>query len=230
VRNKAPFKTLITHGFLLDEKGHKMSKSLGNVLDPQSIVPAYGVDVLRTWVASSDYTNDIYVGKTVLGNVRESVRKFRNTARFMLGNLYNLELPLLPLQEMTNLDRYMLHELALFLGRTRDHYKLHAFNKVYQDVAHFTNADLSAFYFDVIKDRLYAYRPQHPLRKSAQAVLLYVVHAYMAVLAPFATHLAQEIYEHMPSACRDALHMDRQSILAHGWPVAACHFLLIEWL
>ncbi|KAL7749863.1 isoleucine-tRNA ligase [Sorochytrium milnesiophthora] len=226
-RGIAPYKQIITHGFVLDEQQRKMSKSLGNVIAPEFIVaggsnkkqqPAYGVDGLRLWAASTEYQRDVTVGAKVLSTVGESLRKIRNTARFMLGNLHDFlpATPRLDTSQLLDVDRYMLHELACFVNRSRQAYAEHAFNKVYQALNNFTASDLSAFYFDVLKDRLYADALTSKSRQSAQTVLLHILQHYNAVIAPITPVLAEEIHEH-------ARHMyspehRTESVFQLGWP------------
>ncbi|CAG8632578.1 12489_t:CDS:10, partial [Funneliformis caledonium] len=188
VNNKAPYSALITHGFVMDEQGRKMSKSIGNVVDPNTIIkggknikkdPAYGVDVLRLWVASSEYIKDVNIGNTVMKQVGENIRKYRNTARFMLGNLYNF--------------RY--DQLVDYEELYPTFYDDYTFNKVIQTLNYFTNTLLSAFYFDIIKDRLYADYLTSQSRKNVLTVLYHILNVYAITLSPIVPHLAEEIYE-----------------------------------
>ncbi|KAJ1961036.1 isoleucine-tRNA ligase [Dispira parvispora] len=206
VHGKSPFRKLITHGFTLDEAGRKMSKSVGNVVDPNVVVnggknlqkqPAYGVDVLRLWVASTEYTKDMVIGDHMLAQISDTLRKFRNTARFMLGNL-DSQLPrLLKEYEIVSpVDRYALYELSRFIERATAAYDEFAFNKVFQELTHFTNAFLSSFYFDVTKDRLYADAPTSPRRISTVLTLHHILQGYTQVMAPLVIHLAEDIYQH----------------------------------
>ncbi|CAG8499014.1 1003_t:CDS:10 [Cetraspora pellucida] len=223
VNDTAPFSTVITHGFVLDEQGRKMSKSLGNVVDPKTITnggknrekePAYGVDILRLWAASSDYTKDVSIGKTVMSQVGENLRKYRNTARFMLGNLngFNHE-QLVVYDDLKSIDKYMLHETYQFGKVIESNYDDFLFNKVVQTLNNFTNVSLSAFYFDIVKDRLYADHAISISRRSVQTVLYHVLNVYTRSLAPMIPHLAEEIYENYKSIGREQF----DSIFKLGW-------------
>ncbi|KAJ1925916.1 isoleucine-tRNA ligase [Tieghemiomyces parasiticus] len=201
---RAPFRKLVTHGFTLDAEGRKMSKSLGNVIDPRTVVqggadrrrqPALGIDGLRLWVASTEYTKDVTVSDQALVTVGDTLRKFRNTARFMLGNLETGTVGETN-EVITDVDRYALLELNDFLAQATAAYDALAFNKVYQHLARFTNAFLSAFYFDITKDRLYAEAPASSRRRSTQVVLHHLLRGYASVLAPLTIHLAEEIHHH----------------------------------
>ncbi|CAG8441470.1 17098_t:CDS:10 [Dentiscutata heterogama] len=223
VNETAPFSAVITHGFVLDEKGRKMSKSLGNVTDPKTIInggknkekePAYGVDVLRLWVASSDYTRDVSIGKTVMSQVGENLRKYRNTARFMLGNLNNFDHEqLVAYDDLKSIDKYMLHETYQFGKAVESNYDDFLFNKVVQALNNFTNVSLSAFYFDIVKDRLYADHALSISRRSVQTVLYHILNVYTRSLAPMVPHLAEEIYENYKNIDREQF----DSIFKLGW-------------
>ncbi|KAG0202994.1 hypothetical protein BGX28_004589 [Mortierella sp. GBA30] len=203
---KAPYGTLITHGFLLDEKGFKQSKSLGNTIDPAVVInggkslqkdPAYGTDVLRLWVASSEYTKDVAIGKTILAQVSESLRKFRTTARFMLGNLGGFkDSEAVPYEDMSPLDRFMLSEVYQFCKQVDAAYDEVMFNKVYGHLQYFTSTTLSSFYLDVIKDTLYSESESSLKRRSIQTVLFHALTAFTKSIAPLAPHFAEEVYEH----------------------------------
>ncbi|CAI2167845.1 17980_t:CDS:10 [Funneliformis geosporum] len=205
VNNKAPYSALITHGFVMDEHGRKMSKSIGNVVDPNIIIkggknlkknPAYGVDVLRLWVASSEYIKDVNIGSNVMKQVGENIRKYRNTARFMLGNLYNFSYDkLVDYEDLYPIDKYMLHEVYHFGNNVKTFYDDYTFNKVVQTLNNFTNTTLSAFYFDIIKDRLYADYLTSQSRKNVLTVLYHILNVYTITLSPIVPHLAEEIYE-----------------------------------
>ncbi|KAF9097063.1 hypothetical protein BGX23_009865 [Mortierella sp. AD031] len=220
---KAPFGTLITHGFLLDEKGFKQSKSIGNTVDPAVVInggknlqkdPAYGTDVLRLWAASSEYTKDIAIGKTILGQVAESIRKFRNTARFMLGNLNGFkETDQVPYEELSRLDRFMLSEVYQFSKNVNAAYDEYMFNKVFTQLQYFTSTTLSSFYLDVIKDALYSDAERSHQRRAIQTVLFHTLNAFTKSIAPLAPHLGEEVYEHY----RDCYKDPQPSVFRSGW-------------
>ncbi|KAI8873501.1 isoleucyl-tRNA synthetase [Ramicandelaber brevisporus] len=219
IQGTVPFKTLITHGFTLDESGAKMSKSLGNVIDPEVIVsggkdlkkmPAYGSDVLRLWVSSTDYTRDVVMGHSVMAQIGDQARKFRNTARFILGNLApegpqtpNLvelrqTLEGVPKEALRLVDRIALMELYKSATSLAESYNSHAFNHVFHELCRLTNSVLSAFYHDIVKDRLYASHPADPARIATLHVLYKTLNVYVRALAPIMPHLAEEIFEQCP--------------------------------
>ncbi|CAB5192199.1 unnamed protein product [Rhizophagus irregularis] len=198
INDKVPYSTLITHGFVMDEQGQKMSKSLGNVINPSTVIkggknePAYGVDVLRLWVASSEYVNDINIGKNIMSQVGENIRKYRNTARFMLGNLNNFKYnQLVEYEELDLIDKYMLHETYNFGKNIKIFYDEYAFNKVVQALNNLSNVLLSAFYFDIVKDRLYA---DHITSQSRRNVLTVLYH-----------HLRSEVNQLLEAARKDKI-------------------------
>ncbi|CAO3688567.1 unnamed protein product [Umbelopsis vinacea] len=205
VKSKAPYSTLLTHGFLLDEKGYKMSKSLGNTIVPSSITrggkdvkknPAYGTDILRLWVANTEFTRDVSVGPTVIAQVSEMMRKVRTTVRFMLGNTSDFsQKDMVPYEQLQPVDQYMLYELGRFNNSMTESYDAYDFNGAMQALQHFTSNTLSSFYFDVIKDRLYNDSQTSLARRTAQTVLVTLLKTYTLSLAPVVCHTAEEIYE-----------------------------------
>ncbi|KAG0338836.1 hypothetical protein BG004_007058, partial [Podila humilis] len=221
---KAPYGTLITHGFLLDDKGFKQSKSLGNTTDPKVVMkggenlkkdPAYGTDVLRLWVASSEYTKDISIGKTILAQVAESLRKFRGTARFMLGNLNGFKAVehKVPYSELGLLERAMLVEVFDFMQSVDAAYDGFAFNKVYGLLQYFSSSTLSAFYLDVTKDTLYSEPKYSRKRRAVQTVLLHSLNAFTQSIAPLAPHFAEEVYENY----RESTPSPLPSVFRRSW-------------
>ncbi|KAI9487472.1 MAG: tRNA synthetases class I-domain-containing protein [Benjaminiella poitrasii] len=205
VNGKAPYGALVTHGFALDEKGEKMSKSLGNTIEPSLITdggpdkkknPAYGSDVLRYWVANCEYTRDVSIGPSIIAQISDNLRKIRTTARFLLGNLHDFkEEYYVHYDKLQEIDRYMLNELYHYNQRVTDAYDNFAFNKAAQTIQNFTNTTLSSFYFDTIKDRLYNEPVSSEHRRMAQTVLYEILQSYTKSLAPFICHTAEEIYE-----------------------------------
>ncbi|KAF9584979.1 hypothetical protein BGW38_004412 [Lunasporangiospora selenospora] len=220
---KAPYKTLITHGFLLDEKGFKQSKSIGNTVDPAVVInggknlqkdPAYGTDALRLWAASSEYTRDIAIGKTILSQVSESIRKFRNTARFMLGNLNNFkEVDSMPYEKLSRLDKYMLSEIYNFSRNVDTAYDEFMFSKVFTQLQFFSSTVLSSFYLDVVKDTLYSDSEKSEQRMAVQTVLFHTLDAFTKSIAPLAPHMAEEIYENY----RECYKTPQPSVFRSGW-------------
>ncbi|GAA5795050.1 hypothetical protein HPULCUR_000401 [Helicostylum pulchrum] len=226
VAGKTPYGSLITHGFALDEQGQKMSKSIGNTLEPTFFIqggkdkkknPAYGTDVLRYWVANCEYTRDVTIGPSIIGIVSESLRKIRTTARFLLGNLHDFkEENYIEYDKLQEVDKYMLHELYKYNDRVTGAYNDFAFNKVVQNIQNFTNSTLSSFYFDTIKDRLYNEPASSESRRMAQTVLYEVLKSYTTSVAPFVCHTAEEIYENYKAITPNP----ESSIFKAGWVVS----------
>ncbi len=209
VNEIAPYKTVLTHGFVLDEKGHKMSKSVGNVVDPNQIInggknqqkePAYGADVLRLWVSSVDYSSDVPIGQTILKQLIDVRNKIRNTARFLLGNLhdFNPETDAVAYNNLPELDRYMLHRITEVFEEVTEAYENFQFFKFFQTVQNFCVVDLSNFYLDITKDRLYISDANSPRRRSCQTVLQIALENLTKAIAPVLCHLAEDIWQFLP--------------------------------
>ncbi|MCP2727706.1 isoleucine--tRNA ligase [Limnofasciculus baicalensis] len=205
----APYKTVLTHGFVLDEKGRKMSKSEGNVVDPLIIIeggknqktePPYGADVLRLWVSSVDYSGDVPIGQTILKQLGDIYRKIRNTARFLLGNLHDFDPAqhAVPYEELPELDRYMLHRITEVFGEVTDAFESYQFFRFFQTVQNFCVVDLSNFYLDVAKDRLYISHPESVRRRSCQTVLAIALENIARAIAPVLCHMAEDIWQSLP--------------------------------
>ncbi|AEG61491.1 isoleucyl-tRNA synthetase [Desulforamulus ruminis DSM 2154] len=202
VTGKPPYKTVLTHGFTVDEKGRKMSKSLGNVVDPLKIINQMGADILRLWVSSADYRGDLALSQNILKQMTESYRKIRNTARFLLGNLYDFDpaKDKVAYRDLPELDRVALMELNKLIKRVLAAYEDYEFHVVYHAIHNYCVLDLSAFYLDIIKDRLYTAVPASLERRAAQTVLCEVLDALVRLLVPVLTFTTEEIYRHMPVA------------------------------
>lgn len=198
----APYRRVVTHGFVLDGQGVKMSKSLGNVISPADVVEGkgFGTDVLRLWVASSDFTSDVSVSDGILRQTNEVLQKVRNTCRFALGNLgdYDHARHSVPYRELSALDRYALHLLSRYCSEAHIAYDSLNFSKIYHLLVRLVPVDLSAFYFDVVKDRLYCESEGGRARRSTQTTLHHVLGCLTKSLAPIAPHLAEEIALHYP--------------------------------
>ncbi|NEX47871.1 isoleucine--tRNA ligase [Pseudotabrizicola algicola] len=201
-KGRAPYRGVLTHGFTLDEKGMKMSKSLGNTVAPQQVIDEYGADILRLWVAQSDYTVDLRIGKEILKGVADSYRRLRNTMRYMLGALHGFdEAERLPVEEMPELEQWVLHRLAELDADVRAGYSAYDFQGVFQKVFTFATTDLSAFYFDVIKDTLYCDGAQTLTRRAARTVLDLLYHRLTTWLAPILVFTMEEVWlERFPGA------------------------------
>lgn len=221
VRNKAPYKSLVVHGFALSEKGEKMSKSVGNVVDPHEVInggkdsgmPAYGADVLRWWVAESNVFSEVQIGPTALNSARESINKLRNTLKFLLGNLQGFDprVQAVDPKEMHYIDQYMLHLLRDYSIKVTDAYSEFDAGRVIRVLQAFMTRDLSSFYFSIIKDRLYC-DPEDSLgRRSCQTVLEEILDGVTRSIAPILPHLAEEVYLHAPG------HDDGETLFQSGW-------------
>ncbi|MBW4504825.1 MAG: isoleucine--tRNA ligase [Scytonema hyalinum WJT4-NPBG1] len=209
VNDCAPYKKVLTHGFILDEQGRKQSKSLGNVIDPKIVIeggknqkqePGYGVDVLRLWVSSVDYTSDVPLGKNILKQLTDIRNKIRNTARFLLGNLHDFdpEKDAVPFEEMTQLDRYMLHRMTEVFKEVTEAFDSFQFFRFFQTVQNFCVVDLSNFYLDIAKDRLYISAPNTFRRRSCQTVLKIALENLARAIAPVLCHTAEDIWQFLP--------------------------------
>ena len=195
---QSPYKIAISHGFTLDEKGRKMSKSLGNVIPPEKIIKMYGADILRLWVVSEDYTEDIKVGMNLMKAIADDYRKIRNTFRYFLGNLYdfNPEKDKVQYKDLLEIDKWMLSKLQGIISSALNHYENYRFYKIYHEVKRFMIVDLSAIYLDILKDRLYVYAPESIERKSAQTVLYELLTSLAKLLAPILSFTMEEVWEH----------------------------------
>lgn len=205
----APYKTVLTHGFVLDEQGRKMSKSLGNVIDPNVIInggkdqkkePAYGVDVIRLWVSSVDYTNDVNIGQNILKQLVDIRNKIRNTARFLLGSLNDFD-PVkdaVAYEDLPEIDRYMLHRISEVFTEVTAAFESFQFFRFFQTVQNFCVVDLSNFYIDIAKDRLYISDPNSFRRRSCQTVYAIALENLAKAIAPVLSHLAEDIWQFLP--------------------------------
>ncbi len=222
VNGHAPYRTVLTHGFIVDEQGRKMSKSLGNGIDPMEIInggkdqkqnPAYGADVLRLWVASVDYSGDVPLGKTILNQMADVTRKIRNTARFLLSNLYDFQPQqnLIPYTELPELEQYALHRLYETVQEVTTAYDRFQFAHFFQTIQNYCTVDLSSFYLDIAKDRLYISHANSHRRRSCQTVLYYCLEAIAKMIAPVLCHTAEDIWQYLPYA------KPTKSVFLGGW-------------
>ena len=222
VNGIAPYKTVLTHGFVLDQQGRKMSKSLGNVINPDVIInggnnkkkePAYGADVLRLWVSSVDYSSDVLVGETILKQISDVYRKIRNTARFLLGNLHDFDpqKDTVSYEKLPELDRYMLNRIAEVSKEVTKAFETFHFSNFYQAIQNFCIVDLSNFYLDIAKDRLYISSPNSFRRRSCQTVLFLAIKNLSTMIAPVLSHMAEDIWQH--SSCKHSYN----SVFEGGW-------------
>ncbi|MBF0342572.1 MAG: class I tRNA ligase family protein, partial [Magnetococcales bacterium] len=209
VRDKAPYKAVLTHGFVVDGKGRKMSKSLGNVIAPAKVIQQYGADILRMWVTAEDYSGDIRISDEILKGLSDAYRRIRNTLRFLLGNLADFapDRDAAPLAAMPELDRWAMHQLHGLIIDVRAAYDEYAFHRVYQDIHYFCAVDMGAFYLDVLKDRLYCEGENSLVRRSAQTVLAYILEAVTRLMAPILSFTAEEVWGRMSGDRSESVHL-----------------------
>jgi isoleucyl-tRNA synthetase len=206
-RESAPYKSVLTHGFVVDAEGKKMSKSLGNVIAPEKVINQYGAEILRLWVSASDYRDDVRISEKILKQLTDAYRRIRNTSRFLLGNLSDFDpgKDLLAYDRLLPIDRYALHSLQGLIARARQAYDSYEFHTIYHGLFNYCTLDLSAFYLDILKDRLYTSPAGALARRSAQSALYQIAETLARLMAPIMVFTAEEIWRHLPgSANREA--------------------------
>ncbi|KAF0676607.1 isoleucine--tRNA ligase [Profundibacterium mesophilum] len=214
---RAPYRGVLTHGFTLDAKGNKMSKSVGNTVAPEKVVQQYGADILRLWVAQSDYTGDLRIGDEILKGVADSYRRLRNTLRFVLGSLPET-VPDLPAQgDLPELERLMLHRLWQLDGQVRAAYDAYDFQKAWRAIFDFATLDLSAFYFDIRKDALYCDAPDSPRRLACEAVLGAIYDRLIPWLAPILTFTTEEVWLERHKDAGASVHLADMPATPEDW-------------
>jgi isoleucyl-tRNA synthetase len=211
-RGHAPYRTVLTHGFVVDGTSRKMSKSLGNVIAPDEVIQKYGAEILRLWVAAEDYRDDIRISEEILQRLSEAYRRIRNTCRFLLGNLsdFDPERDRVHLASMDSLDRWALHRLQQLVKRVAQAYESFEFHKIYHAIHNFCVVDLSAFYLDVLKDRLYVSAATSEKRRSAQTTIFEIAVTLVRLMAPILAFTADEVWEHLPpfSGKSESVHLE----------------------
>ena len=208
-RGRPPFRAVLTHGFLIDVDGRKMSKSIGNVIAPQEVIKESGAETLRLWVASSDFREELRVGKQILQRIVEAYRKIRNTCRYLLANVYDFDPAKhrVPLAKMQDVDRYALARYADVARDVLDGYDAYDFPGIFQRLNQLTTVDLSAFYADVSKDRLYTFAADSPERRSAQTAMYTIADGLARLLAPILPVTTEEMWKHLPGRREASVHM-----------------------
>ena len=196
IDGQAPYKALLTHGFTVDAQGRKMSKSLGNGIEPQEVGNKLGIEILRLWLASTDYSGELSISKEILDRVVETYRRLRNTVRFLLANIadFDAQADMLPAAQWLTIDRYALALTRDLQARVTADYEQYEFHRVVQALQHFASEDLGAFYLDVLKDRLYTTAPGSHARRSAQSALWHITHTLVRLMAPVLAFTAEEIW------------------------------------
>lgn len=215
VAEKAPYKQVLTHGFVFGEDGRKMSKSLGNYIRPDDIIEKYGADILRLWAASVDYRNDTKIGDNIIKQLTEIFKKTRNTARFLLGNIhdFNPEVDYVKYEDLKPIDKFALHKLNKVIAEITESFENYEFYKYFQALQNFAAVDLSSFYLDIVKDRLYTAGKKSLSRRACQTVLYENLQALVRVLTPVMPHQAEDIWQNTPECQRNGL----ESILLADW-------------
>ena len=202
-RGAPPYREVLTHGFLVDGEGRKMSKSLGNVIYPQDVIEKHGAEILRLWVAAEDYTEDIRLPEPeIMTQLTETYRRIRNTCRFLLGNLFDFDPDAhrVPYAELDEIDRWALARLGRLIARVRRAYEGYLFHQVYHALANFCAVDLSALYLDVLKDRLYTFAADDPRRRAAQTACYEILVAITRLMAPILSFTAEEVWGDIPGS------------------------------
>lgn len=200
VKGDAPYRSVLTHGYVVDGEGKKMSKSVGNVIYPEEIIKKYGADILRLWVASSDFKSDIRVSLDILDQMAEVYRKIRNTCRFLLGNLYDFDPAedMVPYEKLSEIDRWALGRLAGLEQKVAKAYSQYEYHILYHALHNFCALDMSSVYLDVIKDRIYCSLPLSRERRAAQTVMYQVINTIVRLMAPVLAYTAEEIWKYLP--------------------------------
>lgn len=210
MHGQSPYKECISHGFTLDAKGNKMSKSLGNGIDPLEEIKKRGADVLRLWVSSTDYTEDVRIGDEILKQVQESYRKIRNTYKFMLGNLNNFDpsKDAVKYEDMLPYDKYMMNELSNYVKDIKSYYEKYEYQNVYKTTNNFITFKLSNFYLDFTKDILYIEKEDSLVRRSVQTVLYNIIKDLVVLLAPILPYTSEEVYRFIPGEKLESVHLN----------------------
>ena len=200
-----PYKNVLTHGFTVDAKGKKMSKSLGNTIAPQSVINKLGADILRLWVSSSDYSREITVSNEIINRTADAYRRIRNTSRYLLSNLsdFNPDTDLLEPTEMLALDRWAVSKTSQVQARIVDAYEKMQFHLVYQEMLHFCSIEMGSLFLDITKDRQYTMQANSTARRSAQSAAYLILHALVRWMTPILTFTAEEIWQQMPKSSAD---------------------------
>ena len=215
-QGKAPYKTVLTHGFVFGEDGRKMSKSLGNYIRPDDIIKTYGADILRLWAASVDYRNDTKIGDNIVKQLVEIFKKTRNTARFLVGNLFDFDpaVDYVEYKDLKELDKFALHKLNHLIAEVTEAFENYEFYKYFQHLQNFAAVDLSSFYLDIVKDRLYTAGKKSLSRRACQTVMYEILQALVRMLVPVMPHQAEDIWMSVPESQKGGL----VSILLSEWP------------
>lgn len=221
-RGRAPYNAVLTHGFVVDGEGRKMSKSVGNTIYPQDVIKQYGADILRLWVASADYKADIRISNDILKQMSEVYRKIRNTFRYILGNLadFNPETDRVSYDRLLEIDRWALLRLEQVREKVTQAYDAYEFHTLYHTVHNFCAIDLSSIYLDILKDRVYTAKPDSVERRAAQTAMYEILDTLVRLVSPVLTFSAEEVWQHMPKVAGMP-----ESIQLADWPAARSEYL-----
>ena len=227
MHGRAPYRAVLTHGFTVDEKGRKMSKSIGNILVPQKLTNTLGADVLRLWVAATDYSNEMSVSDEILKRTADSYRRIRNTLRFLLGNLHQFEPTrhVLPWERMVAIDRWAISQAFSLQNEVVTAYRNYEFHEIYHKVHNFCVVELGGFYLDIIKDRLYTTGADSVPRRSAQTAIFHLAEAMVRWIAPILSFTAEEVWSFLAGARGDSVLLERW----HQFPIGAERSGEIDW-
>ena len=212
---QAPYNSVLTHGFVVDGEGRKMSKSVGNTVAPSDIIDVYGADVMRLWVSSADYQGDVRLSKDIVKQLSEVYRKIRNTFRFLLGNLddFNPNTDKVAYENLSEIDKWALLRLEEVRRKVTEAYENYEFHILYHTIHNFCTVDLSSFYLDVMKDTMYAEKATAQARRSAQTAMYEIVATLVRMVAPVLSFTAEEVWQYMPK--EDGM---RESVMLEDWP------------
>ena len=222
VKGRAPYRQVLTHGYVVDGQGRKMSKSLGNGIDPMDICKQYGADILRLWVSSSEYKVDIRISNDILKQLTESYRKIRNTARFILGNISDFDpnKDSVPYSELEELDKWALLRMNQLVNKIEKAYSEYEFHAMLHAIHNFCVVDMSSFYLDVTKDRMYASEPDAKARRAGQTAMYIILDTLTRLLAPVLAFTAEEIWQYLPHTDKD----NAESIMLNDWPESKAEY------
>jgi len=228
-RGKAPYRAVLTHGFVVDGQGKKMSKSLGNVISPQEIISKHGAEILRLWSASADYREDMRISAEILERLVEAYRKIRNTCRFLLGNIYDFDVSeineLSVKENLLSIDRFVLSMLQGLIERVERAYENFEFHEVFHAIYNFCVINMSSFYLDVLKDRLYTFKADSLDRRAAQWVLYKILISLTKMMAPIVSFTSEEIWQHLKSEIRNPKSEIKESVFLSDFPEVEPEFI-----
>jgi isoleucyl-tRNA synthetase len=218
-RGRAPYRSVLTHGFVVDGSGRKMSKSVGNVVAPEEVIKKYGAEILRLWVAAQDYRDDIRISNEILDRLAESYRRIRNTSRYILGNIHDFDpaQDKVPYKQLPELDRWALHHLELLKEKVLASYGECEFHVIYHAVNAFCTVEMSAFYLDILKDRVYTSKKTSLSRRAAQTVMYEILDTLVRLVAPVLSFTSDEVWGYLPGERESSVHLADFPVLHPEW-------------